>query len=83
MGGSSKKKRAKRAAEAAAAAERAEQIQIQSQVDETGRNIGAELAAKRRVLQYGLSGERGKRGSVGLLKIARVGMGTEKTDTLG
>ena len=83
MGGSSKKKRAKRAAEAAAAAERAEQIQIQSQVDETGRNIGAELAAKRRVLQYGLSGERGKRGSAGLLNIARVGMDKEKTDTLG
>lgn len=83
MGGSSKKKRAKRAAEAAAAAAEAERVQIQGQMDETGRNIGAELAAKRKVLQYGLSGERGKRGSIGLLSVARVGMDKEKTDTLG
>ena len=78
MGGKSKKKKAQRAAQAAAAQEaatqEAERVRIQTETETMQRNMGEELAAKRRARQL--------RGTI-LLGSQRAGMGKQQTETLG
>jgi hypothetical protein len=77
MGGSSRKKRARRAAAAAAAAEaarqQAEQTRIRTETESMQRDMGEELAGRKRARQ---------RGGMGLLSTARITMGNDE-ETLG
>ena len=74
MSGSSKRKRARRAAAAAAAAAQAERNRIRTETEAMQRDMGEELAAKRKARM---------RGGMGLLSAARAGTTGEETETLG
>lgn len=77
MGGKGKKKRARRAAQAAAelaAAQEAERLRIQTETETMQRNMGEELAAKRRAR---------KRAGAILLGAQKANISDEPTETLG
>lgn len=73
MSGKSRRKRARRAARAAAARQQAEQKRIRTETESMQRDMGEELAGKRRARQ---------RGGMGLLSTARITMGNDE-ETLG